>query len=674
MALTEGKPLSQDEVDGVANATALKILIALLACCASARAVDLSALPSGESRITWEVESRIKRAEGVYADPHRAGRVWVVTAPAIMESFDGGATWTALPATGRDKLGRVEDVLFSRYSSELVFLASRDNGVFRSNDSGKTWQNVGTVASGMSNATVVQLAADPGDRGSRIWYAAHGSGVPGISKTIDGGQTWFTIAEDYFVNNMLLDARDLEIGARPVKDEDTWSIVESMDGGATWTEVVPNSRPTCSSITRAIDNWIWFGTLKGRLYSRHRVGRWQTGEWEQVGPEDGEWTSVFGTFGAKPDEELNWAYDPHKYGLLCSKDGFKTWWSENAGLFVGRLVKEGAMVRPNCVGNQFYASINGELYVGRTTQPDGPQIGAFTVTPALMRWEKGAVIGLSAKVLPFDQDTKSKIKSVTVTPGLLHGTPQAVLLDDGKHDDGAASDGVFGGSITIHEDWTKPFDYGDKRQSLPGEQIFTLTATDEAGRTNSSLASFSIFAKPRSAIWWDGEKIKHGGKMADGQRVSDPSRFDEHNGNIFEMDVEARSGKHCLHIVAFTPNWITGWGSEREPYNVSDEDYLSFWIKTPKNTTRDLQVMLADSTKGESDANHSTAVWLIKDGFIKSFTTEYQQVRIPISKLMKKSGFNIDMVGGIVFSGDDPHGHNFYVDDIGFEVEGEPLN
>ena len=31
------------------------------------------------------------------------------------------------------------------------------------------------------------------------------------------------------------------------------------------------------------------------------------------------------------------------------------------------------------------------------------------------------------------------------------------------------------------------------------------------------------------------------------------------------------------------------------------------------------------------------------------------------------------MVGGVAFGGDDPKGHNFYVDDIGFEVEGKPL-
>jgi hypothetical protein len=89
---------------------------------------------------------------------------------------------------------------------------------------------------------------------------------------------------------------------------------------------------------------------------------------------------------------------------------------------------------------------------------------------------------------------------------------------------------------------------------------------------------------------------------------------------------------------------------------------------------RDVKVLLTDTPGGEGDARQSDAVWLIKDGYLKELNTQYQQVRIPIAKFMsKKGGFCMDMVGGVAFGGDDPTGHSFYVDDIGFEVEGAPL-
>ena len=594
------------------------IALALPAATAFAAALNTDSLPSSESRITWEVDARIRKAERVFASPHENGRAWVVTAPGIMETRDNGGSWTLLPNTGRDKMGRIEDVCFTRYSVDPIMLASRDNGVFRSLDSGKTWENVGTVASGLKTACVTRVGADHADRGNHIFYAVLG-GTSGISKTLDGGKTWFTIADDFYVNELLLDSRDLIIGARPVKDEDTWSIIESRDGGATWTEVVPNMRPTVACANRVIPNSVWFGSLKGKLYNRHRVGRWQTGDWETAGPDDGEWTSVFSTFGARPDVDLVFAYDPHKYGLLCSKDNFKTWWSENTNLFVGKMVKEGACIVPNSTGSVLYGSINGELFVGRVFIPEGPALSECTVTPPVMEWTKGATVKLTAKVAPADTDPKSKIHAVTANLSHVHGPGNFQLFDDGKHGDGAAGDGVYSGTFTVVEDLTKQWNEGKTRQSIPGQNMLTITAIEKKNHAATEMVPFSLYDKPESAIWWDGDTIKRGTKMADARRAASPEHFDDKNGNIFDMDVEAHSGKHCLHIVAFKENWITGWGTEYEPYNMSNMDYLSFWIKTPKNTQRDLKVMLTDAPSGENDASHSSEVWLIKDGFIKRF-------------------------------------------------------
>jgi photosystem II stability/assembly factor-like uncharacterized protein len=633
-------------------------------------------LPSSDARISWEADLRVKRAERIFPSPHDAGRIWVVTPPGIMETRDGGANWNLLPDTGREKLGRISDVLFSPVSAEIILLSSRDNGVFRSNDNGKTWQNIGTAATGVNSPNVSRLACNPADRGAHIYYATHGDAAPGISKTIDGGQTWFTIAENYNVHEILVDGRDVVIGEHPVDEEDAWSITESRDQGATWTEVRPNVHPTVAGVNRIASNYIWFGTLKGRLYERHRTGRWQTGDWQPAGPEDGgEWASIFGAFGTRLDDDVVYAYDPHHYGLIASRDGFKTWWSENTNLYVGPMVKEGANICANSSGQTLFASINGQLYVGRTPVPDGPALTEFKITPSVIHWTKGAPVTVSTKVASFDADPKSKITAVHTNIEALHGPNNFPLFDDGKHEDGAAGDGLFAAPFAVDDEWTRQWQWYDgvKRPHFPGQLMLSVSATDASNRTVTQVFPVSLFAKPQSFIWWNGDDVKRGDKMADGRRATEPAKFDDRHGNIFDMDVEARSGKHCLHIVAFHPGWLTGWGREWEPINISDMDYLSFWIKAPENSTRDLKVLLADAPGGENDASHSSAVSLIKEGYIKELTTEYQQVRIPISKLMKKTGFNIDLVGGIVFGGDDPKGNNFYVDDICFEVEGQPI-
>ncbi len=632
-------------------------------------------LPTIDSRITWETELRVKFAEHVFPSPHEAGRVWVVTKPGIMETLDSGSNWKLLPDTGREKLGRISDVLFSPVDGDLILLASRDHGVFRSNDNGKTWQNIGTTASGLSSPSIVRIACDPNDRASHIFYASHGDEAPGISKTIDGGQTWFTIAEAYYVHEMLRDGRDLVIGARSVSEEDAWSIVESRNQGATWTEVVPNVRPTVTGETRVATNNIFFGTLKGRLLNRHRVGRWQTGDWKPVGPEQGaDWASIFGTFGVKPDEEFMYAYDPHRLGLIASRDGFQTWWSETGILFVGPVVRDGANVCVNSTGKTFYASINGQLYIGRTPSPDGPTLAEFKVTPTVLHWTKGAPVVISTKIIPFDDAPLSKIRTVTANLGILHGPGNAPLFDDGQHSDGATGDGVWATSFAVDDEWTRTWQWwdGSKRPHFPGQLLLTITATDMSNRTTTEVVPFSLYPKPESMVWWNGEDVKRGDKMADGRRATEPQKFDDRHGNIFDMNVEAHSGTNCLHVVAFKPGWITGWGKEYESLNMSDMAYLSFWVKSPENNTRDMKVLLADAPGGENDASHSSEVYLIKGGFIKEFTTQYQQVRIPIARFMKKSGFSIDMVGGVVFGGDDTKGHNVYIDDICFEAEGQP--
>jgi len=651
----------------------LKTLSSLCALCASA--VNCAAEPtlSSEGRFVWEPELHVPRAERIFPNPHEPRHVWVATGRGIMETRDEGGTWDLLLNTGPEQFGRVSDVLFAPLSAQLVFLASRERGIFRSMDGGKTWQNVGTLGSGLIALQVLRLACDRHERRSRILYATHGDGATGISKTIDGGNTWFSIGEQLFAHEILLEAQEVLVSAYPRDEVDTWGLYHSLDSGETWAEVVRDVRATAAGTNRIKYGGVWFGILKGRLLHRRPFVKFEIiPDWEPAGPpQNAQWASFFGTFGRNSDDDVLYAYDPRHYGLIASRDEFKTWWPENTGLFVEPLVKEGANVCASADGKVLYASINGQLYVGRSSAAEGPVIASFTITPSVVKWAKDGQIQFKALVLPFDKDPKSKVKQVQVNLSALRGPGNFTLAGPLTPPSPQGGEGVFAGTFTMGKDF--PEQGQNRRLGIPGEIMVQVSARDDKNRLATDAVPLHVLPKPESFVYWDGDAVRWGGRLADGCRSAYSQRYDDRNGIVDDVATEAHTGKRCLHVYSARGPWVSGWGSSMTwGKNLTDMDYVSFWIKGQVASKRDVRVMLSDSPGDEHEhaAHVSQSVWLIKEGYLQELRTEYQQVRIPIAKFLKKTEFLLDVCGGIAFGGDDPQGHNFYVDDICIEVEG----
>ena len=100
----------------------------------------------------------------------------------ILKTTDGGSTWTVLGSDVFDQLG-IGSLAIEPGHPDVV-LAASDGGVYRSADSGATWQNV--LA---GPATCVLFDPTNGDS-----YAAVGGAFPtpstGVYKSLDGGVTW----------------------------------------------------------------------------------------------------------------------------------------------------------------------------------------------------------------------------------------------------------------------------------------------------------------------------------------------------------------------------------------------------------------------------------------------------------------------------------------------------
>ena len=128
---------------------------------------------------------------------------------------------------------------------------SYGDGVYKSVDGGKTWNNVGLQAS----EHIARIVIDPRDSDT-VYVAAQGplwndGGDRGLYKTIDGGATWeliLEISEQTGVTDLLLDPRDPDvlIAASYQRRRHVWTLIDggpesalykSTDGGKTWNEL-----------------------------------------------------------------------------------------------------------------------------------------------------------------------------------------------------------------------------------------------------------------------------------------------------------------------------------------------------------------------------------------------------------------------------------------------------
>ncbi len=162
-----------------------------------------------------QAEGSYQGVESIAADPMNPEIVYVAAgmyrrgAAAIMRSADRGTTWEVNPvpfAMGGNEDGRGlgERLMVDPNRTSTLFFGSRHDGLFRSDDSGRTWTNIaGFPAKGRgepppgrrTNAGIAFVLADAASgkqgTGSRALYA--GSADPGpqhLFRSADGGVTW----------------------------------------------------------------------------------------------------------------------------------------------------------------------------------------------------------------------------------------------------------------------------------------------------------------------------------------------------------------------------------------------------------------------------------------------------------------------------------------------------
>jgi photosystem II stability/assembly factor-like uncharacterized protein len=190
-------------------------------------------------------------------DPADPSHYFVAVASGgVWKTEDAGTTWT--PVFDGEGSYSIGCVTLDPTNPNTVWVGTGENnsqrsvawgdGVYRSDDGGKSWRNVGLKRS----EHIGRITIDPRD--SRVVYvAAQGplwapGGDRGVYKTTDGGTTWaavLTISENTGVSEVLMDPRypDLLYAAAYQRRRHVWTLIDggpesaiykSADAGKTW--------------------------------------------------------------------------------------------------------------------------------------------------------------------------------------------------------------------------------------------------------------------------------------------------------------------------------------------------------------------------------------------------------------------------------------------------------
>ncbi len=197
------------------------------------------------------------RITDIAVDPRDNATRYVTAASGnVWKTINSGTTWTPIfDDQGSYSIGCVT---LDPKNPLTVWIGSGENnsqrsvaygdGVYRSNDGGVSWENMGLKAS----EHIAKILIDPRDS-SRVLVAAQGplwapGGDRGLYETKDGGKTWkaiLTVDENTGVTDVVRDPRnpDLLYAATYQRRRHIWTLIDggpgsgiwkTTDGGANW--------------------------------------------------------------------------------------------------------------------------------------------------------------------------------------------------------------------------------------------------------------------------------------------------------------------------------------------------------------------------------------------------------------------------------------------------------
>ena len=248
------------------------------------------------------------RVIGFAVDPNNPARYFAAAASGgVWKTVNNGNTWT--PVFDNEGSYSIGAIVLDPKNPLTVWVGTGENnsqrsvsygnGVYRSDDGGRSWKNVGLKTS----EHIGRIAIDPKDS-TIVYVAAQGplwgpGGERGLFKTTDGGKSWkniLNISENTGVTDVVIDPHDpgTIYAASYQRRRHMWTLInggpesaiyKSTDAGATWNKL-KTGLPT-SEIGRVglaispVDSNVIYATVeaadrKGGIFrSADRGGSWE---------------------------------------------------------------------------------------------------------------------------------------------------------------------------------------------------------------------------------------------------------------------------------------------------------------------------------------------------------------------------------------------------------------
>jgi photosystem II stability/assembly factor-like uncharacterized protein len=200
------------------------------------------------------------RVIGFAVDPKNPAKYFVgVASGGVWKTINAGTTWT--PVFDNEGSYSIGALVLDPKNPLVVWVGTGENnsqrsvsygnGVYKSEDGGKTWRNVGLKTS----EHIGRIAIDPKDS-NIVYVASQGplwgpGGERGLFKTTDGGKTWkniLNVSENTGVTDVVIDPNDPNTiyCAAYQRRRHMWTLIDggpesaiykSTDAGATWNKL-----------------------------------------------------------------------------------------------------------------------------------------------------------------------------------------------------------------------------------------------------------------------------------------------------------------------------------------------------------------------------------------------------------------------------------------------------
>jgi photosystem II stability/assembly factor-like uncharacterized protein len=193
-------------------------------------------------------------------DPHDRAKYYVAVASGgVWKTVNSGTTWT--PVFDNEGSYSIGAIALDPKNPATVWVGTGElnsqrsvgygDGVYRSDDGGRTWRNIGLKKS----EHIARIVIDPRDSNT-VYVASQGplwgpGGDRGLFKTTDGGKTWknvLNISEHTGVTDVVMDPREPDVlyAAAYQRRRHVFTLInggpesamyKSTDAGATWTKL-----------------------------------------------------------------------------------------------------------------------------------------------------------------------------------------------------------------------------------------------------------------------------------------------------------------------------------------------------------------------------------------------------------------------------------------------------